>query len=295
MTWHIYLLRCVVNEKLYVGQTKQVVIYRWRAHVHDALHRRGRVHCPALRNAIRKHGASTFEIYVLDKCESQEDANIRERAWIAELKCRAPDGYNLDEGGGAAPRHPETLARIGARSRAAWAALTPEARILLTEKKRKSALEISDETSERIRLAWAAMTPERRSEIAKKRWEKRTDRGAAARATWAALSPDERTRRRARFTNEGLKYNSTRTPEQLQNASRVLVAGRKAAARARSNVALLSSLQGRCMALVFMLSGPYSGEMRKVRRGVYREDWSPQVWVSLKGARPRITSQVTHP
>lgn len=50
--WRIYLLRCVVSERLYVGQTKQDVLHRWRAHVRDALQRHKRIHCPALSSQV---------------------------------------------------------------------------------------------------------------------------------------------------------------------------------------------------------------------------------------------------
>ena len=292
MMWCIYLLRCVTTDKLYVGQTKQTVWQRWRAHVRDALYRRGRIHCPALTHAIRKHGASDFEIYLLEECGSQDEANTLERAWIAELRCLAPVGYNLDDGGKTTTRHPDTLIRIGERSRAAWASLTTEQRAILSERKREAALRVANETGDRVRRAWAVMTQEKRSEIARKRWINRTDRSGPARSVWLSLSDDERNRRLSLLAEKGLQYNSSRTPEQHKSASVVMVAARRAAVRARSHIAIMMSLHGRCMATVHVLSGPHKGEIRKVRRGVYKNNWSPQVWISLDGHRPRITGQV---
>lgn len=49
--------------------------------------------------AIRKHGRENFIVEVLEKCETFEQLNEREKYWIAVLRCKVPFGYNRTEGG----------------------------------------------------------------------------------------------------------------------------------------------------------------------------------------------------
>ena len=50
-------------------------------------------------NAIRKYGIDSFFIVVLEVCENKEQLCRCEVKWIARLKCKKPDGYNLTDGG----------------------------------------------------------------------------------------------------------------------------------------------------------------------------------------------------
>lgn len=44
-------------------------------------------------------GLDNFTIEIIEECETQEQANERERFWIRVLKSRMPDGYNRSSGG----------------------------------------------------------------------------------------------------------------------------------------------------------------------------------------------------
>lgn len=59
----VYLLTNTVNGKQYVGQTTRGAKYRWRDHQHDAKRRGNK---SVLGRAIRKYGATSFTITVLD-------------------------------------------------------------------------------------------------------------------------------------------------------------------------------------------------------------------------------------
>lgn len=107
----IYCHTCRVTGKKYVGQTVGTVRQRWTGHVSEALNRRDDG-CEYFHRAIRKYGRDAFISAVLSVKRSRRAANEAEKEWIRKLCCRAPLGYNLDEGGGAGPRHPETRRKI---------------------------------------------------------------------------------------------------------------------------------------------------------------------------------------
>ena len=99
-----------VNGKKYVGQTVQTMQARW--HQHRAYALQGKTFCSAFYNAIRKHGPDAFEHEVLGAAFTQARANAVERKWIRELGSRAPDGYNIEIGGGFYERHPATIVKM---------------------------------------------------------------------------------------------------------------------------------------------------------------------------------------
>lgn len=86
----IYLLRNIVNGKVYVGQSVHV-LRRW--HEHKKCAKRGdKSH---LYDAIRKYGADMFEHSVLEAC-TPERLDEREAYWMSLYDCRNPEcGYNL--------------------------------------------------------------------------------------------------------------------------------------------------------------------------------------------------------
>jgi group I intron endonuclease len=91
VTASIYLVTNRLNGKRYVGQTKIDVSVRWSQHVSLANRGRGNL----LHAAIRKYGASQFDIEVLEsgipfnKVDSSEAAFIRS---YNSIEC----GYNLN-------------------------------------------------------------------------------------------------------------------------------------------------------------------------------------------------------
>ena len=109
----IYKITCLVSGKIYVGQTRQRLNRRITEHKRDSS--RGR---PGIDAAIAKYGWNgNFTVEVIETC-SVEQLNDREIFWIAELKSKAPNGYNLTDGGdggrGCSPSA-ETRAKISAK------------------------------------------------------------------------------------------------------------------------------------------------------------------------------------
>ncbi len=87
----IYLLTDSTNGKQYVGQTTQLLRKRLREH--------RRKHYTYIDQAIKAHSWQNFTVEVLDECTNSDELNERERYRIATLGTRAPNGYNLTDGG----------------------------------------------------------------------------------------------------------------------------------------------------------------------------------------------------
>lgn len=93
----IYICRNKINNKIYIGQTKQTLYKRIHRHLSDALSGRSNVH---FHRAIRKYGKENFEWNILqtipDNCN--EALNAAERWWI-EYYDSYNYGYNSTTGG----------------------------------------------------------------------------------------------------------------------------------------------------------------------------------------------------
>lgn len=56
--------------------------------------------CPIFWRAIQKYGWENFKVEILEEGLTFEQANEREQYWIGQLNTMAPNGYNLQPGGG---------------------------------------------------------------------------------------------------------------------------------------------------------------------------------------------------
>lgn len=98
----IYMIRCVENQKCYIGQYKKdSPTIRWNRHLRDA--EKGS-NC-AIHQAIRKYGKESFQISVLCLCNTQQELDQKEDEYITEYNSMIYDnGYNMVRGGkGRAP------------------------------------------------------------------------------------------------------------------------------------------------------------------------------------------------
>jgi len=87
----VYVITNTVNGHRYVGITKDLVA-RWKDHK-----RSKEVSC--LQRAIKKYGVDAFEFKHIADAFSWENACELERILIKEYNSRAPNGYNLTDGG----------------------------------------------------------------------------------------------------------------------------------------------------------------------------------------------------
>ena len=91
----VYQIRNIVNDKRYVGKTKRSLSQRWKEHVRNAIVGYDDM---TLYRAIRKHGPEAFELSILQECVSEDELDIAEKRWIADLRTFG-EGYNMTEGG----------------------------------------------------------------------------------------------------------------------------------------------------------------------------------------------------
>lgn len=94
----IYKIQNLINNKVYIGQTRIQLLKRLRKHISDSnSNTKSRKH--HLQRAINKYGLDSFDICVLENC-SIEDLNSREQFWIKFFNSTDPDlGYNCTNGG----------------------------------------------------------------------------------------------------------------------------------------------------------------------------------------------------
>ena len=91
-----YLITCLVNGRQYVGVTSRTLKHRWNEHLYDARKRHAKM---AISRAIAKHGAESFTIEAICSSQSWEDVCAVESRLIVQHGTRAPNGYNLSDGG----------------------------------------------------------------------------------------------------------------------------------------------------------------------------------------------------
>lgn len=91
----IYKITNIITKKLYVGQTKRSIQRRFKSHISEA---NRNLYDTYLHRSIRKYGKENFTIELLEECNS-DNISKREIFWIQTLNTKAPNGYNLHEGG----------------------------------------------------------------------------------------------------------------------------------------------------------------------------------------------------
>lgn len=87
----IYLITHIATGRCYVGQSIDID-RRWREHA------KGASGSGILHRAIAKYGWSAFDVKVLELC-AQDDLNVVEQKWVAEIGSMHPAGFNLTTGG----------------------------------------------------------------------------------------------------------------------------------------------------------------------------------------------------
>lgn len=92
----IYCITNLINNKKYIGQTSELYLSkRWCQHKINA--RNGVSNY--LYNAIRKYGEDNFQFKVLIHKIPIDKLSFYETLWIEKLNTKAPNGYNLTNGG----------------------------------------------------------------------------------------------------------------------------------------------------------------------------------------------------
>jgi len=93
----IYIIRNLVNNKIYIGQSKDIK-RRWAEHKRKYKNESEREHS-YLYNAMRKYGISSFSFDVLEECD-ETILNEREIYYIDKFNSTDHNvGYNISPGG----------------------------------------------------------------------------------------------------------------------------------------------------------------------------------------------------
>jgi group I intron endonuclease len=99
---NIYLLKNIINGKVYIGQT-------WVSYHERMKNGAGYKGSQLMHNAIQKYGVSNFEYTTLKTVDNQNDADYWENYYINEYNSfNSEVGYNLLTGRGALGKHSET-------------------------------------------------------------------------------------------------------------------------------------------------------------------------------------------
>jgi group I intron endonuclease len=86
----IYKIENLINGKIYIGQTIKSLSNRVSEHIKSNSY---------IGNALRKYGIQSFVTSVIDEADTKEILKEKEKYWIKTLDCKAPNGYNLTDGG----------------------------------------------------------------------------------------------------------------------------------------------------------------------------------------------------
>lgn len=95
---YIYKITNNINNKIYIGQTRNPIKYRWQHHLWKGQHPEKPDTDYPLYRAMRKYGITNFHIEELEKIPDTE-LNTREQYWIKQFHSYVPNGYNCDFGG----------------------------------------------------------------------------------------------------------------------------------------------------------------------------------------------------
>ena len=95
---YIYKIVNDVNDKIYIGQTRNEIKYRWQHHLWKGHHPEKLDTDYPLYRSMRKYGFEHFHIEVIEKIEN-DNLNEREKYWIQYFDCVTPKGYNCSFGG----------------------------------------------------------------------------------------------------------------------------------------------------------------------------------------------------
>lgn len=87
----IYKIRNRINKKIYIGLTTKDLSKRIAEHVSE--------NKSYIQKALNKYGLQSFAVTIIDSAESRAVLCEKERYWIQHYNCKAPNGYNLTDGG----------------------------------------------------------------------------------------------------------------------------------------------------------------------------------------------------
>jgi len=109
MNYSIYVIKNLINKKVYVGRTYKNVHRRFKEHL-TSIHRSA-AGCRHLVNAIRQYGIHNFYVEFLCCTENENTSFDLEKIFIKRFNS-IENGYNLLDGGKQFRHSTETITRI---------------------------------------------------------------------------------------------------------------------------------------------------------------------------------------
>lgn len=104
---YLYKITNTKTKLIYIGQTIQSIRSRWNSHKCSS--KRLNTY---LYKSIRKYGIENFTIEEIGGANSLSELNYLEKLYICKYNSLAPNGYNLQEGGGNARHNKETIEKM---------------------------------------------------------------------------------------------------------------------------------------------------------------------------------------
>lgn len=95
----VYIATNKINGKKYIGYTTGTLHERIKNHIRKANDKNQKAYNYFFQRAIRKYSINNFIWEVLCVCNDKEECCQKEKEYIKEYNCIAPNGYNLTEGG----------------------------------------------------------------------------------------------------------------------------------------------------------------------------------------------------
>lgn len=104
--YKVYKITCLVNNKVYIGQTYLSLERRFASHVSSSKSKDIKFY-----RAMQKYGSENFKIELLEDCDSQEELDNLEYKWICYYNS-CEEGYNTKNsigkcGGDTLTNHPD--------------------------------------------------------------------------------------------------------------------------------------------------------------------------------------------
>lgn len=101
---YIYKITNHINGKVYIGQTRNLIEYRWQHHLYKGRNPDKPDTDYPLYRAMRKYGLENFSILQVEEVDN-EFLDERECYWIQQENSLTPNGYNCDLGGKGVSRY----------------------------------------------------------------------------------------------------------------------------------------------------------------------------------------------
>ena len=89
----VYKIQRLCDGKIYIGITTRTLAIRIREHLND---KRTNSY---IDKALRLQGIESFDVSIVEECTTEAKLKEREKFWIKFLGSKAPEGFNLTDGG----------------------------------------------------------------------------------------------------------------------------------------------------------------------------------------------------